>query len=248
MSLLFISDLHLSADRPQISAAFCRFLRGPAGRAEALYILGDLFDAWLGADDDSPLSDQIRQALYAFSRTGTPLFCMRGNRDFLLGEDFGRATGCRLLHDPCVIHHANHALLLMHGDSLCTEDQDYMAFRRRIRDPGVQARLLALPLAERRATAMQLRALSRAATSNKASDITDVSAPEVRRQMRHHGVRTLIHGHTHRPAIHSLKVDGQPCQRIVLGDWDTHGWALRWEQGAGKLLRFSLTDPDLAPA
>lgn len=223
MSILFISDLHLHPSRPDITQAFYQFLSHQARGAEALYILGDFFEAWLGDDDDTPMHQEVIQQLNQYSRN-TPVFLMHGNRDFLLGERFAKEANLTLLPDPTVIHHAGTPYLLMHGDSLCTKDSDYMAFRQMTRQPEWQQKILSLPLAERREYAQSLRKTSQEMTSLKASDILDVTPDEVINAMQTHKVKHFIHGHTHRPNVHSIKLGQQTAQRMVLGDWDTKGW------------------------
>ena len=230
MTTFLISDLHLSDARKAVTRGFFQFLRETASGARALYILGDLFDAWVGDDDDSGLSLDTQTALKALSETGTQLYLMRGNRDFLLGEAFAAATGAQLLDDPSRIDLAGWPTLLMHGDSLCTADQAYMAFREQMLSPHWQQAMLAKPLGERRELARQLRTQSQTMNSNKAADIMDVTPDEVHKIMRYHGAQRLIHGHTHRPARHPVTLDGQAAERIVLGDWHELGWCLRLER------------------
>ncbi|QKT02555.1 UDP-2,3-diacylglucosamine diphosphatase [Ectothiorhodospiraceae bacterium 2226] len=225
MITLFISDLHLEGNRPHIAQRFVRFLQEDAVRADALYILGDLFEAWLGDDVIVPEVQPIMQALRATS-AATPVYLMHGNRDFLLGEGFAEATGVHLLPDPSVIDLYGTPTLLMHGDSLCTDDAQYQQFRAMVRDPAWQAQALALNPEARIAKARELRAMSREANTMKAEDIMDVNADAVVAVLREHGVRRLIHGHTHRPAHHTLSVDGAPAERWVLKDWDTEGGVL----------------------
>lgn len=230
MSTLFVSDLHLDAARPACTELFLRFLREEAVAAEALYILGDLFEAWVGDDADEALADAVRGALRALTAAGVPVSLMRGNRDFLLGPRFASDTGVRLLADPAVVWLHGQPTLLMHGDLLCTDDLAYQAFRRQVRDPDWQAQFLAQPLAARRAFAAQARAASQqhqAGLAQALETITDVNAETVASTMRQYGIFRLIHGHTHRPAIHSLDVDGRSAQRIVLGDWYDQGSCLR---------------------
>ena len=227
MSTLFISDLHLQDNRPDLSRAFFHFLQHQATTADALYILGDLFDAWLGDDDDSPLARQAIDEIRALTTRGVPVYFMHGNRDFLVGEDFARRTACEILQDPTRIVLYGQPVLLMHGDSLCTGDQEYMAFRQQIRDPQRQAQLLALPLQQRRDMAQQLRQQSKAANASKAADIMDVTETEVFQALAQFQTTLLIHGHTHRPKIHRYN-EQQPLTRIVLGDWDQQGWLLRY--------------------
>ena len=225
--ILLISDLHLEEERPDITRAFLRFLQERAMQADALYILGDFFEVWIGDDGMTPFQHQIAAALRQLSEAGTRIFLMHGNRDFLIGRAFCREAGCTLLKDPSVVALEGERVLLMHGDSLCTADEAYMRMRRILRNPPVLFILRHLPLGKRRQLARKLRNESRAQTRMKAAEITDVTPTEVERVMSEHGVRTLIHGHTHRPCIHAMTVNGQAAQRIVLGDWDRQGWALQ---------------------
>ncbi|WP_237055867.1 UDP-2,3-diacylglucosamine diphosphatase [Microbulbifer sediminum] len=240
MSSYLISDLHLDENRPEITRAFFDFLRGRAAGAEALYILGDFFEVWIGDDDDAPLAREVVDELSRYSGTGAELYLMHGNRDFLLGEDFAHRAGGILLPDPTLVTLAGQKVLLMHGDSLCTMDEEYMAFRQQARDPNWQEALLAKPLAERRQIAAQIRAVSKSMNSRKAEDIMDVTPSEVESVMREHGVRTLIHGHTHRPATHTLEIDGEPARRIVLGDWGENGWCIRADKNSLDLLHWPI--------
>lgn len=225
--ILLISDLHLEEERPDITRAFLHFLQTRARQAEALYILGDFFEVWIGDDGMSPFQHSIARALRELSDTGTRIFLMHGNRDFLIGRAFCREAGCTLLKDPSIVRFNGEPVLLMHGDSLCTLDVGYMKLRRLLRNPLSLFILRNLPLSTRHKLARKLRNESRAQTSMKAREIIDVTPAEVPRIMAKHGVRTLIHGHTHRPAVHELDVSGQPARRIVLGDWDKQGWALQ---------------------
>ena len=232
MTTLFISDLHLDAERPAITELFARFLREQARGADALYILGDLFDAWVGDDDPSPTASRVADELRALRQSGVPVYFMRGNRDFLLGHDYARRAGMTILPDPAVILLYGATTLLMHGDTLCTDDVAYQAFRAQTRNPQWQEQFLAQPLAARLAFAQQARAASRAHQAglqqqNLMEAITDVSAPTVASTLRRYGIDTLIHGHTHRPAEHALEVEGRACRRIVLGDWYEQGSVLR---------------------
>ncbi|MBL4865382.1 MAG: UDP-2,3-diacylglucosamine diphosphatase [Pseudomonadales bacterium] len=231
MTTLFISDLHLEEGRPDITRAFSQFIRHEAIHAEALYILGDFFEVWLGDDFRSLLVTQIIDLLKEVSDAGVPSYLMQGNRDFLIGEEFCQAASCSLLNDPCVITLQNQPVLLCHGDHLCTEDKDYMAFRSTVRDPAWQNSFLAKPIDERIAVARNLRELSQTESQNKNSYILDVTESEVIPFMESFGVTRLIHGHTHRPAIHSLQIKGQAAQRIVLGDWYTQSSILRVTDG-----------------
>ncbi len=228
--ILLISDLHLEEQRPDITRAFLHFLQTRARQAEALYILGDFFEVWVGDDGMSPFQHDIARALRELSDAGTRIFLMHGNRDFLIGRAFCREAGCTLLKDPSIVHLNGEPVLLMHGDSLCTLDVGYMKLRRLLRNPLSLFILRNLPLTTRRKLARKLRSESRAQTRMKAREIIDVTPDEVPRIMAEHGVRTLIHGHTHRPAEHTLEVSGQSAQRIVLGDWDSQGWALQIDE------------------
>lgn len=214
---LFISDLHLDAKRPELLAALGAFCKNIASQADALYVLGDLFEAWIGDDDDAPLVGETIACFAQLQASGTDLFFMRGNRDFLLGSAFAERCGGTLLEDDeALIHCAHHGAVLLHGDTLCTDDKEYQAFRAHIRAPQSQQQLLSKPLPERRAIAKQLREKSGESMSNKAADIMDVNAAAVAEAFQRNGVELMIHGHTHRPAIHAL---GNDCKRVVLGDW-----------------------------
>jgi UDP-2,3-diacylglucosamine hydrolase len=228
--ILLISDLHLEEERPDISRAFLHFLETRARQAQALYILGDFFEVWIGDAAMTPFQRSIAQALRTLSERGTRIYLMHGNRDFMLGKGFCRAAGCTLLADPSVVELNGERVLLMHGDSLCTRDEGYMRLRRALRNPLSLFILRNLPLSARRKLARKLRNESRTQTRMKATDIIDVTPELIPRVLTEHGVRTLIHGHTHRPAIHDLEVDGLPAQRIVLGDWDRKGWALQIDE------------------
>ena len=235
MTTLFISDLHLDPVRPEITEEFLALLRGEARRAQALYILGDFFEVWVGDDDDDPHYGRVMAGLKELADTGVPLHFMHGNRDFLVGEAFLRKTGARLLQDPTVIDLYGRPTLLMHGDTLCTDDVEYQMVRRMLRDPAWQKDYLAKPLVERRAIAAHARAESKAHTAAKAEYIMDVNQREVEALMRKHQVSRLIHGHTHRPAVHRFKSDGRDKERIVLGDWYEQSSMLRWDTRGGLL-------------
>ena len=201
-----------------------------------MYILGDLFEAWIGDDDDAPLAGEVSTLLRTFSATGTELCLMRGNRDFLIGDVFCESIGATLLPDPTVVDLYGTPTLLMHGDSLCTDDVDYQAFRLQMQDPKSRADLLALSIVERREIANHLRSMSGQANSNKAQDIMDVTDMEVNRVLREHRVERLIHGHTHRPAEHKLALG----TRWVLGDWETKGWAIKADSEGIDLYNFDI--------
>ncbi len=223
---LFISDLHLTAERPGANARFFRFLIETAPAAEALYILGDFFEAWVGDDAlTDPFHAQVVAALQRLVSHGVRLYVMHGNRDFLLAEDFCRASGATLLTEPHVVNLFDRPTLLLHGDVLCTDDLDYQQFRRLVRDPAWQASFLARPLPERVALARELRARSEQVKGNKRPEITDANPDAVLNAFRQYGVQRMIHGHTHRPAHHRLMVDDRSCERWVLPDWyDTGGY------------------------
>ena len=227
MSTLFISDLHLDPDRPRIVDLYTRFLREEARSAEALYILGDLFESWIGDDDDSALAAHVAAETRALSARGVAVHFMHGNRDFLLGPAYAARAGMRLLADPTVVKLAGEDVLLVHGDTLCTDDVDYQKFRGLVRNPDWQRQFLAKPLAERRAFAAQARGESARQTSMKAAQIMDVNQSAVEGALRAHGVRRMIHGHTHRPATHRFELDGQSAERVVLGDWYEQSSVLR---------------------
>ena len=236
MTTLFVSDLHLDAARPALLDLFVRFVRDEAVGADALYILGDLFEYWVGDDDPQPVGAAVADTLAELTREGVPAFFLRGNRDFLLGEDYARRCGMRILPDPCVVNLYGRPVLLMHGDTLCTDDTDYQAFRRQTREPSWQAQFLAQPLDARIAFAQQARAKSiehqqavRPGNDGNGprEDITDVAQSMVEATFARFGIATMIHGHTHRPAIHPLVAGGSPRTRIVLGDWYEQGSVLR---------------------
>ena len=219
MSNLFISDLHLDPSRPQIVDLFLDLLAREARTAAALYILGDLFESWIGDDDDTPLAAQVADATRALRDAGVPVYFMHGNRDFLLGESYATRAGMILLTDPNIVNVGGQRTLLMHGDTLCTDDVEYQKFRAMVRNPRWQQQFLALPIEERRAFAAQARGESRRHTADAKAEIMDVNQAAVAAAMREHDVRRLIHGHTHRPAVHRFDLDGAPAERIVLGDW-----------------------------
>ena len=237
---LFISDLHLDDERPQITQLFLDFLKNRANGSNALYILGDLFEAWIGDDDDSTLNLDVCRGLSECAASGTPVFVMHGNRDFLLGEQFAKQGNTTLLKDPARIDLYGTPTLLMHGDLLCTDDTEYQAFRGMVRNPQWQADFLKKPLQERRSIAVEMRTLSQEKTSGKAESIMDVNPAAVIHAMTENRVTRLIHGHTHRPAVHELLLARGPAQRIVLGDWYTQGSVLECTPAGCQLQNIAL--------
>lgn len=214
----FISDLHLSPDLPRVTRGFFSLLAHIKG-ADALYVLGDLFEAWVGDDNRDDYNTAVITAFRTLSDTGTRLFFVHGNRDFLLGHDFAAACGGHLLPEDQCIDLYGESLLVMHGDQLCTRDEKFMIFRRQSRDPAWQKMMLEKPLDQRLMIAAMWRAQSKSMNSNKAENIMDVTAEDVVRVLADNKVTTLLHGHTHRPGIHVIEAEGEPARRIVLGDW-----------------------------
>jgi UDP-2,3-diacylglucosamine hydrolase len=229
MAVLFISDLHLDPARPSSTDDFIAFTENEARSADRLYILGDLFEAWIGDDDDDPALQSIVAAIRALTDAGTECFFMHGNRDFLIGDRFCIATGIGLLDEFDVIDVEDQKLLLTHGDLLCSDDLRYLELRRQLRDPAWQQEFLARTLDERRRIAADLRQLSQTEMAAKSEAIMDVNEETVRDTMRRFDVSLLLHGHTHRPAMHRFELDGQPATRIVLGDWYGPGGYVRWD-------------------
>jgi UDP-2,3-diacylglucosamine hydrolase len=229
---LFISDLHLCASRPSITKAFIQFLQNTASNAEQLYILGDLFEYWAGDDDLSHVDHKdIVHALKIVADAGTQVLLMHGNRDFLIGEQFAKASHIQLLPDPSEINLYDQRILISHGDELCTDDTRYQAFRAQVRSPAWQAEFLSHPLTARKAQIEALRLQSEQEKSNKSLAIMDVNSDAVIALLRHHQYPEIfIHGHTHRPNTHNIEIDGHSCQRIVLGDWYEQGSCLRLDE------------------
>lgn len=223
MTTLFIADLHLCTEEPAITAGFLRFLAGEARQADALYILGDLFEAWIGDDDPNPLHHEMAAAIKAVVESGVPCFFIHGNRDFLIGKRFARESGMTLLPQENVLDLYGRRVLIMHGDTLCTDDAGYQAFRAKVLQPWLQTLFLALPLFIRKRVAARMRANSKAANSSKSLEIMDVNKHTVVVEMEKHHVQWLIHGHTHRPDVHALTVNGEPAFRVVLGAWHSEG-------------------------
>ncbi len=221
-----ISDLHLSSERPDVFEAFRSFLKTRASSARQLFILGDFFNLWIGDDDPDNFPRQVSNELSLLADSGTEIFIMHGNRDFLLGKQFCQESQATLISEPYVLNAFNREYLLMHGDSLCTRDESYIAFRDMVRNPAWQQEFLAKSVGQRQAFATQARQQSKDLSSNKAADIMDVTPTEVIRVLTENRQTILIHGHTHRPAIHHLDLHGTEGKRIVLGDWDSSGWTL----------------------
>ena len=241
MTTLFVSDLHLDASRPAATDCFLRFLAGPAREADNLYVLGDLFEAWTGDDAAGPHDKAILAALARYTSAGNRCHFLRGNRDFLVGPRFSAQTGIALLPDEALVEIGGMRALLMHGDTLCTDDRAYQRYRRFVHRPAVQAAYLGLPARFRAGIAAYARRRSLAANAGKPAAIMDVNPQAVGDAMRRHDVRLLIHGHTHRPAVHTLEVDGLPARRIVLGDWYTQGSVLRWTATGPELRALTYT-------
>ncbi|HEX7368746.1 MAG TPA: UDP-2,3-diacylglucosamine diphosphatase [Rhodanobacteraceae bacterium] len=239
MATLFVSDLHLDEARPHIVRDFERFCAGEARHADALYVLGDLFEAYIGDDDDAALNARIAAALRGVADSGVPVKYIAGNRDFLLGDAYAKRCGMQILADGTVVDLYGTPTLILHGDVLCTDDAAYLAFRKQVRDPAWQAAFLSRPLAERRAFAAQARDASRAHTSSADMAIMDVNTTAVEAALRDAGVMRMIHGHTHRPAVHDFTLDGKPAQRIVLGDWYEQGSLLRVNRESARLSRLA---------
>ncbi|MBJ9257543.1 UDP-2,3-diacylglucosamine diphosphatase [Citrobacter amalonaticus] len=223
MTTLFIADLHLCTEEPAITAGFLRFLAGEARQADALYILGDLFEAWIGDDDPNSLHREIAAAIKAVVDSGVPCFFIHGNRDFLIGKRFARESGMTLLPQEKVLNLYGRQVLILHGDTLCTDDAGYQAFRAKVHQRWLQTLFLALPLCIRKRVAARMRADSKAANRSKSLEIMDVNKHAVIAEMEKHHVQWLIHGHTHRPDVHPLTANGEPAFRVVLGAWHHEG-------------------------
>ncbi|MCS2166951.1 UDP-2,3-diacylglucosamine diphosphatase [Scandinavium manionii] len=238
MATLFIADLHLHTEEPAITAGFLRFLRGEARSADALYILGDLFEAWIGDDSPEPLNREIAKEIKALVDSGVPCFFIHGNRDFLLGKRFAHESGMTLLPEEQCLDLYGRKVLIMHGDTLCTDDPGYLAFRAKVHQPWLQTLFLALPLFIRRRIAAKMRDDSKNANSHKSMEIMDVNAHAVVEVMEKHQVQWLIHGHTHRPAVHELTANEKPAFRVVLGAWHSEGSMVKVTTNNVELIAF----------
>lgn len=232
---LFIADLHLCQEEPAITAGFLHFLQREAPHCDALYILGDLFEAWIGDDDPNPLHQKIANALRVLP---IPVYFIHGNRDFLIGRRFARASGMTLLPEEQILELYGHRLLIMHGDTLCTDDQGYQRFRAKVHQRWIQTLFLALPLFIRKRIATRMRADSKQANQHKSLTIMDVNQQAVEAAMQRQQVRLLIHGHTHRPAIHALTLQGKTAERAVLGAWHSEGSMIQLDASGIQLIEF----------
>jgi len=235
MTTLFISDLHLADDRPDIGAQFVDFLEGEARKAEALYILGDLFESWVGDDDPNAHYAAVKQALRALVDSGVPTYFMHGNRDFMIGEKFAAETGVTILDDPTVVELYGDPVLLCHGDAMCIDDVEYQKVRVMTRNPQWQAMMLQKPLEERVAIAAHARMQSQQHSASVSEDIMDVNRDAVAATFREHDVSIMLHGHTHRPAVHKVDLGDREATRIVLGDWYEQGSVVRWDETGPRL-------------
>ncbi|MDJ0905135.1 MAG: UDP-2,3-diacylglucosamine diphosphatase [Woeseiaceae bacterium] len=235
MTTLFISDLHLEADRPDIGKQFLQFLETDANEADDLYILGDLFEAWVGDDDPNTHYFTIKRALRKLTDSGIPVYFMHGNRDFMIGSGFANETGVKILKDPYKVTMYGRKTLLSHGDVLCIDDVQYQRVRKMVRDPDWQASMNAKPLKERLRIAQEARRQSLEQTINKSLEIMDVNEDEVKRVIQEHNVDVLLHGHTHRPDVHTVDLGNRKAKRIVLGDWYEQGSVVRWDSRGPKL-------------
>jgi len=235
---LFISDLHLDSNLPELTNLFVQFMHEQAPKADAVYILGDLFEVWVGDDDNRPGTQFFVEELRALSDKGIPLFIMSGNRDFLFGEGFAERCHCTLLDEPTIIDLYGTPTLLMHGDSLCTDDVKHQESRQLLRSSDWKSHFLSQSLQERIQQAKEYRGMSRQHLKDAPDAIMDVNQDAVIEVMQKYNVVQLIHGHTHRPAIHSLSVNGKPAERIVLGDWNSRGSVLRCDESGCQLTSF----------
>ena len=243
--ILFISDLHLEESRPDITRTLLQFLNINSGKCAALYILGDLFEVWIGDDEQNPLIDEITSALRGFHVAGSSIYLMHGNRDFLIGDNFAKRCGAELIEDPCILKTEAGHIILLHGDTLCTDDLEYMQFRTQVRQQIWQQEFLAKPLDDRRAFAQEARQASQKTAGIKNNSIMDVNGQAVLDLFNQFQENMMLHGHTHRPAVHELAlsnpINGQiKGQRIVLGDWNNKAWYAETQNKEISLLSFDL--------
>jgi UDP-2,3-diacylglucosamine hydrolase len=237
MTIAFISDLHISEAQSEIGEQFVDFLANRASKYKALYILGDLFEYWLGDDDINPYLNNIKNALLNYTKTGIPIYFIHGNRDFLIGERFSNETGIKILPDPTVIKINNEDILISHGDLFCTDDIVYQETRKLTRDPKWQNLMLRKSLEERKTFAFKAREKSKEYMKDLADDITDVNQSEIANTFKEFNLKTIIHGHTHRPATHNTRINNIDYKRIVLGDWYDQGSCLEWNDSGPNLIK-----------
>ncbi len=225
MTTLIIADLHLSEDEPAITAGFIRFIHQQAIHAKQLYILGDFFNYWIGDDDPNPLHQQVAEALNLLKQRGIPCYFIHGNRDFLLGQRYAKRCGMQLLPQETLIESHGHQVLILHGDTLCTDDVAYQSYRKKVYTPWIQRLFLLLPLFIRRRIAQKMRQNSQSCSNRKPESIMDVNQQAVINELQKYKTNWMIHGHTHRPAIHQINIDDKPHYRGVLGAWHHEGSA-----------------------
>lgn len=240
MPVYFVSDIHLKPERPDLTRAFSYFLEHTATDATQLYLLGDIFEAWIGDDCPTPGLDDLLQQLKTLSGKGCEIFFQHGNRDFLVGEQFCQSIGAKLLPEELVLPLPMGNTVVLHGDQLCTDDTEYMQFRALVRNPQWQQDFLSKSLEERLAIARQLRDTSKQRTTEKSDYITDVNPNAVKQSLTDNQVSLMIHGHTHRPAVHDVELGSESATRIVLGDWDKLGWYLKVDQDGYDLISFEI--------
>lgn len=240
MTIYFVSDLHLKPERPDLTRAFSHFLNTTAQGSEALYLLGDIFEAWIGDDTPTPTLEPVFNSLKQLSDQGCKIFFQHGNRDFLVGEAFAKSINASLLPEELTVDLPVGKTVISHGDQLCLDDIDYMQFRTMVRNPQWQQDFLSKSLEERLAIARHIRDASKERTAEKAEYITDVNQQAVTDLFIRAGVNLMIHGHTHRPCIHQHEVNGKQATRIVLGDWDKLGWYLKVDKQGYDLINFPI--------
>ena len=236
MTITFISDLHISESQPEIANQFIDFLDNCAQNSDALYILGDLFEYWIGDDNPDPYYKDIILCLNKYITNGIPTYFIHGNRDFLIGEKFSKDTGIKILKDPSIIKINEERVLISHGDIFCTDDHEYQATRRVTRDPEWQKMMLKKSIREREDFALKVREKSKQSTKYLDENITDVNKKEINETFKNNNLAKIIHGHTHKPGIHNMLLDNTPHQRIVLGDWYEQGSILQWEKSGPNLI------------